>query len=146
MKLFPKNSLGRKYTHLISSSPFVFILFLSLGILLFLSLTLSIKIEGIKTYPVELIKTETNGIYVLSLKLTSDSFEDAFLYTNRNESVHPVTIWKVESSGAQSILYVREKSKEMLALHPSEKLYLDVPQDAHTLLYWIIVKGGKGNV
>ena len=143
MMLYHKNVAGRKYVRLMTSSPFPYLAFLGGMITLFLYLTLSTRVDVIKTYQVKAINVE--GMPVLSAAQADISEGTAFLYVNKNKNVYPVHIRKVESRHGAAFLYLEEKqAREALESLGDQSLYLDVPQGEVTLLYFILVKGGKG--
>jgi hypothetical protein len=143
MSLYNKNTFGRKYIRTVAGSPFPYLAFLACMVALFLYLALSTKVDRIRTYPVKWV--DVNGAPVLAVESTAIPAGKAFLYSNKNEHVYPVHIRKTESSHNGVLLYLDgQPAEEIPGAMDAENLYLDVPQGKTTLLYFILVKGGKG--
>jgi len=69
----------------------------------------------------------------------------AFLYSNKNEHVYPVHIRQTKYFQNSALLYLDgQTAGEIPLAMDARNLYLDVPHGKTTLLYFILVKGGKG--
>mgnify|MGYP000909501848 CR=1 FL=1 len=143
MNLYQKNVIGRKYVRLMTGSPFPYLVFLAGLIALFLFLTLSTKVDLIKTYQIKAM--EVDGTPVLSVAAADIPVGRAFLYANKNQNVYPVHIQRTETHEDGTFLYLEgSRIWDDLRSLGDQTLYLDVPQGEATLLYFILVKGGKG--
>jgi hypothetical protein len=143
MNLYQKNALGRKYIRLVTGSPFIYLSFLACMLALFLFLNISTKVDLIKTYQAKLVNV--NETPVLAVDSTDFPVGKAFLYTNKNKNVYPVHIQKAEPYQDGTLLHLDgNQGEDILQSVDSQNLYLDVPQGEATLLYFILVKGGKG--
>lgn len=143
MLLYPKNSVGRAYTRLLTSTPIVFILFIWTGAVLFLFITLTTKIDVIRTYQAEIIKIE-GELLALSIKADGITAGSAYLYSNKNEAVYPIFIERTERSNDKMVLYMDINDQKVLRAIQSKDIFVDVPQGKESLLYRIVIKGGKG--
>lgn len=143
MNLYGKNAFGRRYIRIVAGSPFPYLAFLACMVAVFLFLTLTTKVDRIKTYPVKWV--DAGGTSVLAVESTAIPAGKAFLYANKNEHVYPVHIRKTESYRDGALLYLDGRpEEEMPGVMDARQLYLDVPHGRATLLYLILVKGGKG--
>ena len=161
MMLYEKSSLGRKYTRLISGSPALFVSFVLMGLLLFLLLTLTTKLDVISTYAAEVSAAEVSEVGAsatgasaaegeITLSIPAIKTEQilggtAYIYSDKNESVYPVFIEHAEKSGGKLILHFDLDGQETIHSLSSQSLFFDIPQGEETLLHRIFVKGGKSH-
>lgn len=140
--LYKKNALARKYTGLIIGSPWLFIIFVLSGLVLFLFLTLTTRIDVIKTYSAELMSKQNK--ITLSVKAANISAGTAYMYSNRNEAVYPVFIERTENLREDFTLYFNSHGQNIIKSLSNRNIFIDIPQGKETLLYRIFVKGGEG--
>lgn len=140
--LYKKNTLGRTYTRLVTGSSNIFIGFVLLGVISFLFLTLTIRIDVIKTYTAKVLSSESE--IVLQIKAANVQDGPAYIYSNKNEAVFPVSIEKTEDLNDSVNLYFSSDSEKVIRSLSPQHLYVEIPQGKETLLYRIFLKGGKG--
>lgn len=140
--LYKKSILGRKYTKFMTGSPWLFITFVLFGVLLFLFLTLTTRIDVIKTYSAEVMSVESEN--ALSIKAANISIGLAYIYSNKNEAVYPVLIERAENLGENFTLHFNSSGQDIIKSLSARNIFIDIPQGKDTLLYRIFVKGGKG--
>lgn len=140
--MYKRSILGRKYIRLITSSPRLFITFVLFGVVLFLFLTLTTRIDVIKTYSAEVFSVESE--IALSIKASDIPVGSAYIYSNKNEAVFSVFIENVESIKDNVILHFSNDERDIIQFLSTQNIYIDIPQGKETLLYRIFVKGGKG--
>lgn len=143
MSLYGKNAFGRRYVRLMTGSPWPYLSFLAGMTAVFLALTLSIRVDQIRTYPAKWIIRD--GTPVLAVESASVPSGQAFLYANKNEKVLVVRFNGAERERDGTLL-VPDEGQDLDALLAlgGDRLYLDVPDGKATLLYLLLVKGGKG--
>jgi hypothetical protein len=140
--LYKKSLWGRKYTRITTRSPLLFLSFVAFGVVLFLILTLNIKIDEIKTYSAEVLSVKNE--LTLSVKAKNISSGSAYIYTNKNETVYPIIIRRAENSKDKFVLYFNSEGNDLFKALSTHSLFIDIPQGKDTLLYRIFVRGGKG--
>jgi len=139
--LYKNNTLGRKYTRIITGSPVLFISFVIFGLALFFFLTLTTKIDVMETYEAEVIHVE--GETILSINDADISVGVAYIYSNKNEIVYPVLIEETESIEDTVTLYFNRDEQEIINSILDRDIFIDIPKGEETLLYRIFMKGGK---
>ena len=151
MMLYEKSSLGRKYTRLITGSPVLFVSFVLMGLLMFLLLTLTTKLDVISTYAAEVSAAEVSAaegeitLFIPTVKAENILEGIAYVYSDKNEAVYRVFIEHAEKSGKKLILHFDHDGQETIHSLSSKSLFIDIPQGEETLLYRIFVKGGKSH-
>ncbi|WBW97919.1 hypothetical protein [Oceanirhabdus sp. W0125-5] len=140
--LYKKNVLGIKYTRLLTASPTFFIIFVLLGVVLFLFLTITTKVPTIKIYPAKVLSIRKEP--VLLIENGHIPIGESYLYSNRNEVVFSVSIERIENISEGVALYFSSDSKNTITSLSNENLFIEIPQGKESLLYRIFVKGGKG--
>lgn len=141
--LYKKSILGRKYTRFITGSWGGFIIFVLSGLGLLLFLTLTTRIEVIKTYSAELMLVESE--IVLSVKESNISVGTAYIYSNKNEVVYPVLIERIETLREGFALQFNRDGQNIIKSLSTRNIFIDIPQGKETLLHRIFVKGGNGH-
>jgi len=136
--LYKKSTLGRKYMKLITGSSGFFITFVLWGLILFLFLTITTRVDVVKTYLVEPITVES-GITLL-IKNSDVSVGSAYLYSNKNEVVYPVLIEKVEPTREGSTLYLNTDGLNIIKSLGTADMFIDIPQGKETLLSRIFTR------
>ena len=139
--LYQKNDLGKKYTQLLTGSPWFFITYILIGIMLFLFLTLTTRVEVIKSYLVEISHDQSQ--IVLLIKYSKVSANKGYIYSNKNEAIYPVAIKRVEDIRGAVALYLDNEGQELINSLSAQDIYIDLPVENETLLYRIFMKGGK---
>lgn len=139
--LYKKNISARKYTRLVTSSPGLFIAFILFSLALLLFLTLSTKIDVIRTYNAEIMIKD--GETALLVKADNISSGTAYIYSNKNEDVYPVFIERMEGLTEGYALYFSSDGQNTIRSFSSTSIFIDIPHGKQTLLYHIFVNGGK---
>lgn len=139
--LYKKSRIGTRYVHLMTSSPYPFLLFVAIGITSFILATSSITVDSVSIYPASL-DADAGTIFVDSRLPVLPSV--VFVYTNRNEAVVSLNIDDTKDLDDGVTLFVSPDSiGKMQGLGKS--VYLDVSSGKETLLRRIILRAGKNN-
>jgi hypothetical protein len=135
------SAFERKFTKVTTGTPIFFVLFIIIGVLLFLGLTLTTKIDVIKSYPAKVIASE--GESALLVTATNIPTGLVYVYSNRNEALYPISVNRTESSGEDLILFLDNNGQDVIKSLLQKEIFIDITQGKKTLLYEIFVKGGK---
>jgi hypothetical protein len=132
MKLF-----SRLYVKYLIKTPLLFYLFFSIGAILFVYMTISVRIDVMKTYDA----SYKDGVITIAANENIIT-EKIFVYSNRNEKIYGVHIDKVVNEEDRMYIYVAQGDDAF------EKLLDDIKVDMvigkQSLLERIFVKAGKG--
>lgn len=132
--------MRKKYANLFvkmtAKSPLLFLLLILLSVLFLFGVTLTTKVDVIKTYNV---KIENDKICIQN---ASDFMPDeVYVYENRNEAVYKVKIEPEMVSWENNSL---EISVNQLSFIPqSDYVYIDIPIQKITLFRRVFIQGGK---
>lgn len=132
--------MRKKYANLFvkmtAKSPLLFLLLILLSVLFLFGVTLTTKVDVIKTYNV---KIENNKICIQN---ASDFMPDeVYVYENRNEAVYKIKIEPEMVSRENNSL---EISVNQLSFIPqSDYVYIDIPIQKITLFRRVFIQGGK---
>lgn len=132
--------MRKKYANLFvkmtAKSPLLFLLLILLSVLFLFGVTLTTKVDVIKTYNV---KIENDKICIQN---ASDFMPDeVYVYENRNEAVYKVKIEPEMVSRENNSL---EISVNQLSFIPqSDYVYIDIPIQKITLFRRVFIQGGK---
>lgn len=119
-----------------AKSPLLFLLLILLSVLFLFGVTLTTKVDVIKTYNV---KIENDKICIQN---ASDFMPDeVYVYENRNEAVYKIKIEPEMLSRENNSL---EISVNQLSFIPqSDYVYIDIPVQKITLFRRVFIQGGK---
>ena len=123
---------------LITGSSGFFITFVLWGLILFLFLTITTRVDVVKTYLVEPITVESR--ITLLIKDSDISVGSAYLYSNKNEVVYPVLIEKVEPTREGSTLYLNTDGLNIIKFLEAGDMFIDIPKGKETLLSRIFTR------
>lgn len=132
--------MRKKYANLFvkmtAKSPLLFLLLILLSVLFLFGVTLTTKVDVIKTYNV---KIENDKICIQN---ASDIMPDeVYVYENRNEAVYKIKIEPEMVSRENNSL---EISVNQLSFIPqSDYVYIDIPIQKITLFRRVFIQGGK---
>ncbi len=132
--------MRKKYANLFvkmtAKSPLLFLLLILLSVLFLFGVTLTTKVDVIKTYNV---KIENDKICIQN---ASDFMPDeVYVYENRNEAVYKIKIEPEMVSRENNSL---EISVNQLSFIPqSDYVYIDIPIQKITLFRRVFIQGGK---
>ncbi len=132
--------MRKKYANLFvkmtAKSPLLFLLLILLSVLFLFGVTLTTKVDVIKTYNV---KIENDKICIQN---ASDFMPDeVYVYENRNEAVYKIKIEPEMLSRENNSL---EISVNQLSFIPqSDYVYIDIPVQKITLFRRVFIQGGK---
>ncbi len=132
--------MRKKYANLFvkmtAKSPLLFLLLILLSVLFLFGVTLTTKVDVIKTYNV---KIENDKICIQN---ASDFMPDeVYVYENRNEAVYKIKIEPEMLSRENNSL---EISVNQLSFIPqSDYVYIDIPIQKITLFRRVFIQGGK---
>lgn len=139
--MYKRNSFGRKYIYIITQKPMVFIGFVLLGIVMFLYLTTSLKLN---IYSIHEIQYEyyDDGT-VVSLKNNDIISDSAYFYTDKHDAVIPVSIEVIASGQRRTYIRIIPKTGEDVISEIWQQACLEMPVNKESLFSRIIRKGGK---
>ncbi|MDR0641975.1 MAG: hypothetical protein LBG07_05900 [Treponema sp.] len=127
------------YVNYIIKNPFIFYAFLFIGAFTFIVLTLTIKINIIETYSAAV---EGKTIKLENSSISDFTFEEAYVYSDRNKEVAHVSISKIDFSNNQTYIYLSES--DSIKLLGFDKVNIDIVVGQRTLLETIFVRAGRG--
>lgn len=140
--LYQKSVLGRKYTRLLTGSPVFFLTYVLCGVILFMVLTLTTRINVVESYSAEVMQVESE--LVLFIKVENLSMSSAFIYSNKNEAVYHLPIERTEIAQDGVLLHFDIAGQDRIKTLIAGEIFIDFPQGQETLFYRIFVKGGRG--
>lgn len=132
--------MRKKYANLFvkmtAKNPLLFLLLILLSVLFLFGVTLTTKVDVIKTYNV---KIENDKICIQN---ASDfMLDEVYVYENRNEAVYKIKIEPEMVSRENNSL---EISVNQLSFIPqSDYVYIDIPIQKITLFRRVFIQGGK---
>ena len=133
------NRLSKFYIKYIISNSFIFYAFLLIGVLVFIILTLTIKINITETYSA----TVEEGRIKLENNLGSDyTFEEAYVYRDRNEEVVHISISKIDFLNNQTYIFLSET--DSIKLLGFDQVNIDIVVGQKSLFETIFVRAGRG--
>jgi len=143
--LYKKNQAGTKYARAVTASAWPTLMFLVLGISVFIFAAISIDLDVMITFPAEV---DVDNRIVVSTSVEDFSAGTVYAYVNRNDYVAAVEIARVEEAAGRVLLHPEAASLAALARIKSAKawsgrIYIDIPRGTETLLRRIIVRAGK---
>lgn len=133
-------TLSKIYVKYLLKSGVVFYSFLLIGIIGFLLMTLSLKLDMVTTYDAYFAENR-----IVLNENPNTEIDSLYAYKARNEKVYSFTVTDVEYIDQYMILYIGDTDKSMQnAL--SGNIKVDIVAERRTLLEVIFVKAGKKDV
>lgn len=131
-------SFSQAYVKYIVKTPILFYAFLSIGIGIFLYMTLSIQMDVRVTYEA---KYEKGDIVFFSSKPVE--WEKIYIYKDRNEKVYSVSVDSAVFEDNTATLHIKEADNSAFK-ELSGDVYVDVTKTTESLFERIFKKAGKG--
>jgi len=124
----------RLYVKYLIKNPALFYGFIALFLAVFIGMSLTIKLDVVKSYPAKLTG---NMIIVEKSDVTSTSYDCIYYYTNRNEKIYKAKVAGSFFDGGSLIINLI-KNEETVG-----DITIDLIVGKQTLLERIFVKAGK---
>ncbi|HEY5588717.1 MAG TPA: hypothetical protein VIK86_07160 [Candidatus Paceibacterota bacterium] len=131
---------SNRYNRITTKTPAFFILFIFVGISLFLYLALKTKVDVTQTYRGNI--TKSGSIYELKTDTNITLFKNSgFIYINKNAKMIKVSI-KEKSFD----IYILTANRAMdLSIFTGQKVNVEVPYKSVSLLKKVFLQGGKNS-
>lgn len=124
------------YVKMTAKSPLLFLMLILISIIFLFGVTLTTKVDVIKTYKV---KIQNNKICIQNVNEITRN--EVYVYENRNEAVYKV---KIEPEMVRQENNSLEISVNQLGFIPqSDSVNIDVPIQEITLFRRVFLQGGK---
>lgn len=132
--------MRKKYANLFvkmtAKSPLLFLILILISIIFLFGVTLTTKVDVIKTYNV---KVQNNKICIQNA--SSITLDEVYVYENRNEAVYKVKIEPEMVRQENNSLEI--PVKELGFIPQSDSVNIDVPIRKITLFRRVFLQGGK---
>lgn len=126
------------YVKMTAKSPLLFLILILISIIFLFGVTLTTKVDVIKTYNV---KVENGKICIQNVN--DITWNEVYVYENRNEAVYKV---KIEPQMVRRENNSLEISVNQLGFIPqSDFVNIDIPVQKITLFRRVFLQGGKSN-
>lgn len=124
------------YVKMTAKSPLLFLMLILISIIFLFGVTLTTKVDVIKTYKV---KIQNNKICIQNVN--EITWNEVYVYENRNEAVYKV---KIEPEMIRQENNSLEISVNQLGFIPqSDSINIDIPIQEITLFRRVFIQGGK---
>ena len=131
------SNFQKRYLKYVIKSPLLFYAFLALGMLLFVCLSLWIRLDVIETYAATL-----SGNTVTVHEALAPASPTVYLYENRNDKIYKLDYRHIDRQSGATIFTIDAGSDAAAAL--PRDISVDVTVRQQTLLQRIFAKGGTG--
>jgi len=129
-----RNKFNMYYTKYVVKSPLVFGGFICIGLILFFALTLTNKVNIMKTYDARFCITDDK--YTIDFTEKTPQKMSGHIYIDRNEAMYPVGFVSLSPNSFEVV------SEKTLPFDNGAEVKVDVIEREVSLLYLIFVKGG----